>query len=1504
MKRLSKKALSIVLAAIMVLTSIPMFAINLSAADSLDIAVQKFEGYVNDIATSGVSALRTNMADAYSVYLEALDMTESSTEERNAKAHELNDVLRNCQLYSTPTTLTDMTINNLSIESDYFKNVLYSDSANATMNDAAMVEKTSGGGIIWTYGGNLYTYFPNTVILYDGVTVPRIPIIFAAQQHSNNTTYWIAALSASSNYLGIHQNWKGFEVNSSLTWPNVSDKEVVTNNDDMTSSNRYKITESTSTYDIYKNYLTYNPSNAPTGGYFIIPSVSVNATLYYNNIISSNDEYVYSEINNTNSKIYVVNRKILTDALDESLSTYQDYFSNEQYLKDGSLYALFDAYDKAVAIDVSGADYSVNTESTVTQIGTQIENAIASVKAAKPSSSAARADQLDKVIEEYEEKMNSGKVYSNMLDAYKYYMVSKELADAYKYANKESDKWDEALMSKALDTAAENLKIKTNAMHEREGAYNFYPDAGFAEDTASEEKCDDYKASYKNLVWAGQAPSRERTDNAKCPSNILKLNLSNSSSYLYIGNAVGVYDGTGEANEITVPAILGFTAEGTDVINHDRALYTYYSCDSMAPEDRFVKYTTGLFGGEKHYQDPTTNGLDFATDWQTGGTSDSPIYTSTFSLNKILNNDVHTAAIAHTKNQTGLQSGARNNHGTDRDDPEHYYANIVKVNTQNMSDTSKTVFEDRSGVQKYWYKYDKITCIHRAYAIGYGSDDPLTNPDAGDIASYNDSSNGKYANDGLGANSNKNGKDSTNTLDTLSIYVINYKPVRDIINNNDALLKGETSIGTFRIQDFVEGGLLDYFYDMDRLTEVDPSNPKYQYTSSTGVDQHESVSIQCATDIYNLLEGSEHVTIDDTTDPTTITKPNGDPYIAADTLNASGEDAYYTNLKEELDNTVSEQGCYTDSVWNAYTQAVNEGRDAMLNVASSIAMTIGEDDITYNINGYVDTYNGSPISDYVDDIIDAKAQLTDANSAHVYRYFSREESDNETGIFKCSKTFTHNTGYADMSVYDTMAIVYSTIDRTKFTSDGKGHLDRGKSLFDEVLATDMSAMSVSGMTLMDKRKAAIEAILDENDPNRPEPAQALVDNGIAELLTEITEANEDANVESYSVKLNVYKVEDGTKTVVAQNVDVTPADGYGTVSNIDASAYTEGQNVSSWQIINGNIDQTFTVEGTTLPVYIQGGTTTINAYYTPAKTTEKIALKVSSVLKLPLYSMNVSKATTVALKNGDINTLVIGGTEYPVSNISSHKVIGWKVNGQTVDTIDATAETLADEGDTINIEPVVEIVINDKYNITLDGNVLVQDASYDYHYRNLAKAEGSDFLAVIESGTFKPVTYGDSYEFYANGLLHDFYSVKKVGDDYYVGNTKINYSDTQLFFLNNKLPTVSSLAEKVSNTNYTVRSQFTMGSNATLTEWGTLYTLSHIEDEDFNIEAVDDSSLNVYKAVGTKKVDESNQFAQPFVLSTPVPIYTRTYLKFRYTYDGKQYDAITYSDINVCFNNA
>lgn len=386
MKRSLKRTLSVLLAVVMVISALPFTAISAFAEEDmsteLQTAISDYEEVMTRMTTD--NKVYKNLTAAYDSYVKAnryvdaykygkKDITASefsamTTELRNNTAAMTEWTAQKGEYkqgFSSGDTVPDVTANN-SI------NILY------TTQTSNSVGTSEGGNV------RRIMYYSSAVLLYDGITKPRMPVMMSAQVTANKTRYLYAAYPVASDVtdprtmqaavdhsdiilIGGWRGWDGTNRGETLDW-----------------GWNYQLAGSPTAYTAGAGFagLDNNGTNGvqststrsaklPTGvlssakklvmfsnALQLTDSFAFNEGEYYRDIstnwyVSSSDTPNSGQdagIIDPTATITVLNYKVLLDAI---TGTKKAIFADFKNYKQGGLKALCSAFDTATSVDIS-----------------------------------------------------------------------------------------------------------------------------------------------------------------------------------------------------------------------------------------------------------------------------------------------------------------------------------------------------------------------------------------------------------------------------------------------------------------------------------------------------------------------------------------------------------------------------------------------------------------------------------------------------------------------------------------------------------------------------------------------------------------------------------------------------------------------------------------------------------------------------------------------------------------------------------------------------------------------------------------------------------------------------------------------------------------------------------------------------------------------------------------------------------------------------------------------
>ena len=386
MKRSLKRTLSVLLAVVMVISALPFTAISAFAEEDmsaqLQTAISDYEEAMTNMTTN--NKIYKNLTAAYDSYVKAnryvdaykygkkditaAEFSAMTTELRNNTAAMTEWTAQKGEYkqgFSSGDTAPDVTANN-SI------NILY------TTQTSNSVGTSEGGNV------RRIMYYSSAVLLYDGITKPRMPVMMSAQVTANKTRYLYAAYPVASDVtdprtmqaavdhsdiilVGGWRGWDGTNRGETLDWgwnyqlagsPTAYTAgagfagldDTGTNGVQSTSTRSAKlptgILSSAKKLVMFSNALQLTDSFAFNEGEYY-RDISTN---WYVSSSDSPNSGQDSGIIVPTATITVLNYKVLLDAL---TGDKKAIFADFKNYKQGGLKALCSAFDTATTVDIS-----------------------------------------------------------------------------------------------------------------------------------------------------------------------------------------------------------------------------------------------------------------------------------------------------------------------------------------------------------------------------------------------------------------------------------------------------------------------------------------------------------------------------------------------------------------------------------------------------------------------------------------------------------------------------------------------------------------------------------------------------------------------------------------------------------------------------------------------------------------------------------------------------------------------------------------------------------------------------------------------------------------------------------------------------------------------------------------------------------------------------------------------------------------------------------------------
>lgn len=266
------------------------------------------------------------------------------------------------------------------IEENYYnnsyKNVLY---APNNMQEAYLSTPVSAEGKDKIYLKS-HIFYGNTVLLYNGNTVPQFPIGFAITGYdkpwnydwSNVRSYYCRIADGANGLSFKNKKWRGADGRNNVQYILNTSKlgEVDVYSDNSSVGSYYKQGET----GYYANIMQY------TGGDFDGSYKKINPTFEYKVGTDEGTPQVHTTGSVSGKSIYVLNYKKIIDKVN-SVNSFLSTFDDSIY-DTTTLNAYYNAIYKMFAFDPSLYDYDANTEQAVIDAANDMDSLIAAVDTA------------------------------------------------------------------------------------------------------------------------------------------------------------------------------------------------------------------------------------------------------------------------------------------------------------------------------------------------------------------------------------------------------------------------------------------------------------------------------------------------------------------------------------------------------------------------------------------------------------------------------------------------------------------------------------------------------------------------------------------------------------------------------------------------------------------------------------------------------------------------------------------------------------------------------------------------------------------------------------------------------------------------------------------------------------------------------------------------------------------------------------------------------------------
>lgn len=519
--KLSKRILSVLLAALMVVTSLPLiaFAAGTDAVTDPDViaAQDAMEAFGDKLAAEG--AAYGNVGPAYTAYVnvqKAIDSYYYGT----ADVSTLRNAVSALETASNKmTTFSGYSVDDSALSNnvwagdssanygDYYKNVLWINNGYnptfenfMTYSDCDMVMQ-SGTSVTTALA------YPEAVLLYDGVNTPATSVMAVmqgdGQNVSNDDRYVFAIAVTSGNGLDLLQNWKSNDGGTfDHIWNMNNDKIFVSKlNTGFNGASADMIADggwfSTDRFTHrYSNMFTFTGTMDKNE---YVRNINPTVTSYSGSNTSFTNDDIVQAVTGTR-QIHVLNATALTSALQEN--------GNKMKSIDLANYSEGGLTDYITAMDnLAGFDFNsyFDNGNNYNQCATDMKNAVTAANNASTTNNdsdqyANLRSAMDAKMAAYNDGVNQGYTedsYSDLVAAYENAMNVMNAVSSAGYADSQGAQ-EAADLLNAVELVTDVDKVDTTALEAAIDAFEAYTNIFTAETYAQAEQAVD---TAKTTVW-------------------------------------------------------------------------------------------------------------------------------------------------------------------------------------------------------------------------------------------------------------------------------------------------------------------------------------------------------------------------------------------------------------------------------------------------------------------------------------------------------------------------------------------------------------------------------------------------------------------------------------------------------------------------------------------------------------------------------------------------------------------------------------------------------------------------------------------------------------------------------------------------------------------------------------------------------------------------------------------------------------------------------------------
>lgn len=336
--KVSKRILSVLLAALMIITSVPITVFAFDVSADIDAAKDPAVIEVTDAMTAYEKKMDgkvyTNMSAAYNAYVDAQKAVDSYiyggvSNALEGKAEALTKAIANMGEFTAYKGNGVARIGSSTVPSDAYTNLLYADGSAATDYSVGVEAGKLSGAL--KYGCFGYIYYPETVLLYDGST-SSMPVISGYANTNKRYKTQPRVMYTTTGNLAFKDYWKGYS--DGFVWSTATNYQIGYSDNTWTGS---MTCDNNSTKRSYSNtmYYTGTPTTALT-------------TIDSTDWLFGQDHNSATATMNLGTKIQIVNYKILVDAIANNTDRLNLHVSD---YTQGGMAALCAAFDRATSLD-------------------------------------------------------------------------------------------------------------------------------------------------------------------------------------------------------------------------------------------------------------------------------------------------------------------------------------------------------------------------------------------------------------------------------------------------------------------------------------------------------------------------------------------------------------------------------------------------------------------------------------------------------------------------------------------------------------------------------------------------------------------------------------------------------------------------------------------------------------------------------------------------------------------------------------------------------------------------------------------------------------------------------------------------------------------------------------------------------------------------------------------------------------------------------------------------